>query len=152
MGSSVYSPAASRRKRSFLLYDLPLQLFGCIRLAMSPLGGSTGCASALESSSGIREPTLQAFTPYGGLLLGAWGAPNKGNTVGVEGIFGNAGCVWALCHICPVVGWMINNRETLFQKLWQFGHETRGTSQRSSHTEQNKEQKFAYTQGTLFYL
>ena len=36
----------------------------------------------------------QVFTPYRGLglLPGAWGAPNKRNA---EGIFGNAGRVWA---------------------------------------------------------
>ena len=32
----------------------PFQLLGRIRKAVLPLGGSAGCASALESSSGLR--------------------------------------------------------------------------------------------------
>ena len=42
-------------------------------------------------SFGLRGPSPQAFTPFrGGLgsLPGAWGAPNKGNADGAEGIFG----------------------------------------------------------------
>ena len=42
-------------------------------------------------SFGLRGPSPQAFTPFrGGLgsLPGAWGAPNKGNAEGAEGIFG----------------------------------------------------------------
>ena len=58
-----------------------------------PLGGSAGCASALESSSGLRGPSPQAFTPFGGVI--AW-RPKKGSADGVEGIFGLAGRVWAL--------------------------------------------------------
>ena len=73
-------------------------MLGRIRQAVSPLGGSAGCASALESSSGFRGPSPQAFTPFGGLglLPGAWGAPNKGNPDEAEGIFGNARRVCAL--------------------------------------------------------
>ena len=44
----------------------------------------------LEISFGLRGPSPQAFTPFrGGLgsLPGAWGAPNKGNAEGAEGIF-----------------------------------------------------------------
>ena len=50
----------------------------------------------LEISSGVRGPSHQAFTPFGelGLFPGAWGAPNKGNADGAEGIFGDAGRVW----------------------------------------------------------
>ena len=42
-------------------------------------------------ASGGHLPRL--LSPSGG---GAWGAPNKGNADGAEGIFGNAGCVLAL--------------------------------------------------------
>ena len=45
------------------------------------LGGSAGCASALEISSGLRGPSPQAF-------------PKKGNADGAEGLFGLAGRVW----------------------------------------------------------
>ena len=57
-----------------------------------------GCASALEISSSLRGPSPQAFTPFRGLglLLGTWGAPNKGNADGAKGIFSNAGCVLAM--------------------------------------------------------
>ena len=47
----------------------------------------------LEISFGLREPSYQAFTPFEGLLLGAWGVPNKGNADGAVGISGNAGRV-----------------------------------------------------------
>ena len=61
-----------------------------------------------------------------GLLSGAWGTPIKGNASRAKSIFGNAGRMWALpcnqthlktalCHICPVVGQMINTRE--YKKL-----------------------------------
>ena len=42
------------------------------------------CASALESSSGLRGPSPQAFTPSGGLglLPGALGVPKRGMPTG----------------------------------------------------------------------
>ena len=61
----------------------------------------------------------QAFTPFrGGLgsLPGTWGAPNKGNADGAEGIFGKLRArvgygpapgptiKKALCHTCPLGG------------------------------------------------
>ena len=68
-------------------------------------------SSQLEISLGFRGPSPpQAFNPFGGgLLPGAWGAPNKGNANWAVGILGNAGRVWttalrpdppkkALCH------------------------------------------------------
>ena len=70
----------------------------------------------LEISFGLRGPSPQAFTPFrGGLgsLPGAWGAPNKGNADGAEGIFGKLPArvgygpapgptqKKALCHTCP---------------------------------------------------
>ena len=74
--------------------------------------------SALESSSCLRGPSPQAFIPFRGWVYCL--APG-GSADGVEGIFGNAGRMWALpCnqihlktalyHICPVVGWMIDSR------------------------------------------
>ena len=50
----------------------------------------------LKISFGLRGPSHQAFTPFGGgSSPGAWGSPNKGNVDGAVDIFGNAGCVWA---------------------------------------------------------
>ena len=50
----------------------PLQLLGCIRWAVLSLDGSAGCASALESSSGLRWPSPQAYSPFGGVGFIAW--------------------------------------------------------------------------------
>ena len=73
----------------------PLQLLGRIRWAVLPLGGSAGCASALESSSGLKGPSPQAFTTFGGGIAWRLRRPKKGNDDGAEGIFGFAGRVWA---------------------------------------------------------
>ena len=87
----------------------PLQLLGCIRWAVVPLGGSAECASAIESSSSRRGPSLQAFTPFGGLLPGS---PKKGNANGAESIFDLAGPTLktTLCQIRALVGRMINKQ------------------------------------------
>ena len=71
----------------------------------------------------LRPQAPQAFTFFRGVGFIAWrlGRPNKGDADEAEGIFGNARRVWAfpcdrthvktaLCHICPVLGRMINDR------------------------------------------
>ena len=80
-------------------------------------------------------PASEAFTPYRGLglLPGAWGAPNKWNADGAEGIFRNARLgifcnarrgptlKTVLCHTCPVVGRMTNTERGIFSPgdAWQ---------------------------------
>ena len=72
-----------------------LHLFSC-RAALRPAVLSAAriwpsVSRYLEISFGLRGPFPEAFTPFrGGLgsLPGAWGAPNKGNADGADGIFG----------------------------------------------------------------
>ena len=74
--------------------NLDLNLSRC-RVALRPAVLSAAriwpsVSRCLEISFGLRGPSPQAFTPFrGGLgsLPGAWGAPNKGNAEGAEGIF-----------------------------------------------------------------
>ena len=69
----------------------------------------------LEISFGLSGPPPRLLPSSGGVFPGVWGASNKENAVGAEGIFGNAECVWApalprthlkkaLCHTCPLGG------------------------------------------------
>ena len=75
--------------------NLDLNLSSC-RVALRPAVLSAAwiwpsVSRYLDISFGLRGPSPQAFTPFrGGLcsLPGAWGAFNKGNTDGAEGIFG----------------------------------------------------------------
>ena len=105
-------------RRSHL--DLNLNLSRC-RVALRPAVLSAAriwpsVSRYLEISFGLRGPSPQAFTPFrGGLgsLPGAWGAPNKGNAEGAEGIFDKLRArvgygpapgptqKKALCHTCP---------------------------------------------------
>ena len=96
-----------------------------INLGLTPLqvSGSTSagrvvCGTDLAGCVSVPGDFLrpQAFIPFlGGLdsLPGAWGAPNKGNADGAEGIFGKLRArvgygpapgptpKKALCHSCP---------------------------------------------------
>ena len=74
-------------KRTLLLRIFPLQLLGCIRLAVLSLGGSAGCASGGHPPPG--------FYSLGGVIAWRLSSPKKGNADGVEGIFALAGRVWA---------------------------------------------------------
>ena len=91
------------------------------RLAVLSLGGSAGCASALENSSGLRGPTPQAFTPFGGCYCLVPEAPQKKECrrgrryfwpcrtrVGFGPATGPT-LKTALCHMRALVGRMINN-------------------------------------------
>ena len=99
---------------------LDLNLSRC-RVALRPAVLSAariwpGVSRYLEISFGLRGPSPQAFTPFRGGLgssPGAWGAPNKGNAEGAEGIFDKLRArvgygpapgptqKKALCHTCP---------------------------------------------------
>ena len=86
--------------------NLDLNLSRC-RLALLPAVLSAariwpGVSRYLEVSFGLRGPFPQAFTPFRGGLgssPGAWGAYNKGNADGAEGIFGQTpgACGLRLC-------------------------------------------------------
>ena len=81
-----------RGRSSAFVCGLSSRVVGLHSVAVLPLGGSAGCAAALEISSGRRGPSPQAFTPFGeGYCL----VPKKGDADGAEGIFGLAGRVWA---------------------------------------------------------
>ena len=60
---------------------------------MNPFG-IFGSYKMKELRKRIQE-TSKNYGIRGELLPGAWGAPNKRNADGAEGIFGNAGRVWA---------------------------------------------------------
>ena len=84
----------------FLLLLIPEEYSSRCEVLPSPvlsLDGSARCASALEISSGLRGPSPQANTPFGGVGFIAWRLrrPKKGNADGAEGIFGLTGRVWA---------------------------------------------------------
>ena len=77
-------------------FSSPLQLFGSHSAGCVCLGTDLAkCASALGVSSGLRGLSPHGFIPFTGLLPGPWGTPNKRNANVAEGIFGNAGHVWA---------------------------------------------------------
>ena len=79
------------------IFASPLQLLGCIWRAMfasAQIWPGVSRHWRFPSVSGDHPPGFYYLTG-GGVLPDTWGAPIEGNVDGTEGIFGNAGRVWA---------------------------------------------------------
>ena len=103
MDNSIYkrryqvSTKGESRADTEAFFTSPLQLFGRIWQAMFASARIwTGVPRHWRFPPASGGHPHRLSPPNGGLgsLPNAWGALNKANAIGAEGIFGNAGCVW----------------------------------------------------------